>query len=384
MQQVGRRLVSAQPREMAVGNVVRRVLGVIREEAEEDRQGETSEYSDTGTDTRPHSPGENDQCRSDPAAAVPRILNSSPLRQIDVHDDDELSLKAPEPRPPLSTSHASYMSTTNGPTVTSMFSLLSHPTSRVASPTATPRSISPSRPATLSDQALANITAAKDFRAEVVEGIQEILEEVNQADDQIAGYALEHIHSNEIILTYAYSTAVQKFLLRAALKRKFTVVHAEGFSNNHERVHAATIGKVKGEIESDEGLNPNLFQKSLAAAGITVILVPDSGIFALMSRVNKVILGSHTVLANGDLVATAGTKIVASAARMHRTPVVILSGVYKLSSIYPFNIDLMMEAGDPSKVIGYDEGELMDKVDIENPLFDLVPAELVDLYITNL
>ena len=46
VQQVGQRLVLAQPKELAVGNIVRRVLGVIREEAEEDREGGTSGQSD--------------------------------------------------------------------------------------------------------------------------------------------------------------------------------------------------------------------------------------------------------------------------------------------------------------------------------------------------
>ena len=42
VQSVGRRLVAAQPREMAVGNIVRRVLGLIRDEAEDDREAEFS------------------------------------------------------------------------------------------------------------------------------------------------------------------------------------------------------------------------------------------------------------------------------------------------------------------------------------------------------
>jgi len=44
----------------------------------------------------------------------------------------------------------------------------------------------------------------------------------------------------------------------------------------------------------------------------------------------------------------------------------------------------LIEHGDPSKVVGYEDGELVDKIDVDNPLYDYVPAELVDLYITNL
>ena len=383
VQQVGQRLVAAQPREMAIGNIVRRVLGVIREEADEDREGETSGYGDAGIDSRPQSAGENDSSFSEIPGAVLRALHSSPLRpgatyqpSVEPREDGVFQ------RPPLLTAHASYTNANTGPVVTSMFSLLSHPRSNVASPTATSGSQSPKSHPSFSNTALAYLSAPKDVRAEVVEGIQEILEELNQADDQIAGYSLEHIHSNEIILTHTSSITVQKFLLKAAAKRKFTVIHAEAFPNDHESTHATVVGQANDE--RDEGSRSELLQRSLTAAGITVILIPDSAVYALMSRVNKVILDTHVVLANGGLIAAAGAKVIALAASMHRTPVIVLGAVYKLSPVYPFDIDPFMENGDPSGVASYGDGDLVCKVELENPLFDYVPPELVDLYITNL
>ena len=58
VQNVGRRLVAAQPREMVVGNIVRRVLGLIRDEAEGDREAEFT-LGDAGSESqlvtpRPH------------------------------------------------------------------------------------------------------------------------------------------------------------------------------------------------------------------------------------------------------------------------------------------------------------------------------------------
>lgn len=219
------------------------------------------------------------------------------------------------------------------------------------------------------------------MRAEVLEGINEIIDELGQVDDQIAAYALDHIHSNEIILTHTSSTTVQKFLLKAAAKRKFTVIHAESFPNNHEATHATVSGTASSE---DELMSVESFQKPLIALGITVILIPDSAVFALMSRVNKVILGTHSVLANGGLIAAAGTRVIARAAKVHQTPVVVVSGVYKLSPVYPFDFDSLIEYGDASKVLSYEDGDLVDKIEVQNPLYDYVPAELVDLYITNL
>lgn len=37
----------------------------------------------------------------------------------------------------------------------------------------------------------------------------------------------------------------------------------------------------------------------LSAVGINTTLIPDSAIFAMMSRVNKVVIGTHSVMANG-------------------------------------------------------------------------------------
>ena len=394
---VGRRLCTAQPREMVVGNIVRRILGLIREEAEDEREGESSMYSDTGSDSRPHTPYSGDQSSPHRSPHRPQIPSSSistfsPLRHgvpFDVDTavmqpgtDAEHASQGAESglnRPPLLTSHTSYAVNTSAAPVTSMFNLLSHPDSR-ASPTASGTQTPNKSPLTAQD--VAGLGAVRDLRAEVIDGIGEIIDELGQVDDQIAGYALDHIHSNEIILTYTSSSTVQKFLLKAATKRKFTVIHAEAYPNNHEVTHKTVTGNV--DENNADSLALDSFQKPLTAAGITVILVPDSAVFALMSRVNKVILGTHAVLANGGLVAAAGAKSIATAARVHRIPVVVVSGVYKLSPVYPFDFESLIEYGDASKILGYDEGDMVDKVDVENPIYDYVPAELVDLYITNL
>lgn len=218
-----------------------------------------------------------------------------------------------------------------------------------------------------------------DIKGEVINGIQDLLEELEVVDAQIAESALDHIHSNEIILTHTSSSTVQKFLSTAARKRKFTIIHAEAYPNDHETTHATIVNGAKGhDPEADERWKP------LTAMGITVILIPDTAVFALMSRINKVILAPHTVLANGSLLAAAGAATIASAARAHHVPVVVLSGVYKLSPVYPFDIHELIEYGDPGKVVPFEDGEFMDKVDVVNPVYDWVDADNVDLYITNL
>jgi len=389
IQDVGQRLIEAQPREMVVGNIVRRVLGMIRDEAKEDRNDDASDSasnSQLGSPSREHG-----DLGSSPVGAAPTSI-LSPLRFsssgdpeiTEANSDDVFGGKSQAAsRPPLLTSHASYAVLNGGPTQQSMFNLLS----ATASPSSTPSGThSPHGKSNLNATSLAQkmVTSSKDLKAEVIEGIEEIIDELDQADDRIAAQALEHIHSNEVILTHSSSRSVQKFLLEAAKKRKFTVVVAESYPNDHEATHTSVTRSINSETEGADEPSTQRFSKSLSDAGITVILMTDATIFAIMSRVNKVILATHAVIANGGLIAAAGARIIAKAARVHRTPVIVVSGIYKLSPDYPFEFESLIEYGDPGHIVRYQDGALVENLEVDNPVYDYVPPDLVDLYITNM
>ena len=376
--------MDAQPKEMVVGNIVRRVLGMIRDEASENRKEDNSGHDDSGSNSVEGSPRQEHSGSSmerpgfSSSISTFSPLHHSALKPVDMsvqsgdHGYGTRSETDPATRPSLLTSH------------TSMFNLLSATPSPLSTP---PTTHSPDGRSAMNAPSLANKIAmsTQDLKAEIIAGIEEIVDELLQADDQIAAYALEHIHSNEIILTHSSSHTVQKFLLKVAARRKFTVIHVESYPNDHEDTYAMVTGHLKGEEgDEDDEMATESFQKPLIAAGITVIVITDAAVFALMSRVNKVILATHAVIANGGLVAAAGARVIAKAAHKHRTPVMVLSGVYKLSPEYPFEFESLIEYGDTGRVISYEDGDLVDKLDVDNPLFDYVPPELVDLYITNL
>jgi len=387
IQDVGQRLIEAQPREMVVGNIVRRVLGMIRDEAKEDRTEDASDSASTsqlGSPGREHS--ESGSFRTEGGAPVfspLRFGSTNASNAAETNGDDVFGGRSQATsRPPLSTSHTSYAVLNGVPVQQSMFNLLSATPTPSSTP---PNTNSPHNKSTISATSLAQriATTTKDLKAEVISGIEEIIDELDQVDDQIAAYAQEHIHSNEVILTHSSSLSVQKFLLKAAEKRKFTVIVAESYPNDHEATHAVVTGKVTQHPDGD-GMSTEMFLKPLSAAGITVILMTDATIFAIMSRVNKVILATHAVIANGGLIAAAGARIIAKAAKVHRTPVIVVSGVYKLSPEYPFEFESLIEYGDPGNIIGYEEGALVDHLEADNPVYDYVPPDFVDLYITNL
>jgi translation initiation factor eIF-2B subunit beta len=389
IKQVGRRLTSAQPREVVVGNIVRRVLGLVREVVDEHAEGQTPTGSEPGH-AAPHT--QHDSLHR--PALHSSISTFSPLRHAVVepahtslYPDNASEASDHSRRPPLLTSHTSYAPTSAAPLVHSLFGLFSQPTDTPSSTSTPTGQASPNGKSTLTALNLERLEGLNrgqhlDLKGEVMEGIRELQDELETSDKQIAEVALEHIHANEIILTHTASTTVQKFLMFAARKRTFTVVHAETYPHDHTATHGILLTGKKREANPDD--DDNDVWKPLTDVGVQVYVIPDSHVFAIMSRVNKVILATHTVLANGGLVAAAGAHMIAKAAKEHQTPVVVLSGVYKLSPVYPFDIDELIEHGDAGSVVPYDDGDFVDKVDVENPLYDYVPADLVDLYITNL
>ena len=223
--------------------------------------------------------------------------------------------------------------------------------------------------------------AHADLRAEILDGIAEIIDELDQSDDQIANYALDHIHPSETIFTYGASLTVQRFLLKAAAKRKFTVIHAEGYPNSHSKTHAIVAGNYDA-VEED--MDVDSFQKPLIQAGIRVILIPDSNTFALISRATKCVLAANAVFSNGSFISDSGTRPVVKAAKFHRVPTIVLAATYKLSPGYPYDKWEYVEYGDLNDVVEYQDQEMRRGLeDLRNPLTELVEQDQVELFVTN-
>jgi translation initiation factor eIF-2B subunit beta len=206
-----------------------------------------------------------------------------------------------------------------------------------------------------------DITPKIDVKAAIIETInEEVLGEL-ECHSNIASLALEHIHSNEIIMTHGKSATVETFLKTAARKRQFQVIVAE------------TAPSFEGQIMA---LN-------LAKEGIDVTVISDAAIYAIMSRVNKVILGTHAITSNGGLIAPCVSKIMAIAAKEQKVPVVICAGFYKLSPVYPVDEYEFSNFVSPHQILDYSDGFLSSQVTTENPIFAYIPPDYVSLFITN-
>jgi translation initiation factor eIF-2B subunit beta len=148
----------------------------------------------------------------------------------------------------------------------------------------------------------------------VIEAITELLQEIDNCHSQVAEQALEHIHQNEVILTLGRSVTLREFLKEAKKKRSFQVVIAEG------------APRYQG----------HMLARELADVDLQTTVITDSAVFAMISRVNMVIVGAHAVMANGGVVAPVGLHMVALAARRHAVPFVVLAGVHKVHTLLWF------------------------------------------------
>mmetsp|Transcript_7519 Transcript_7519/g.18089 ORF Transcript_7519/g.18089 Transcript_7519/m.18089 type:complete len:421 (-) Transcript_7519:2093-3355(-) len=203
-----------------------------------------------------------------------------------------------------------------------------------------------------------------DLKQAVMEAIIEFTSDLEDLHKNINDQATDHIHAGEIVLTYGRSKTVESFLKAAADKRlKFTVVVCE------------SAPKYEGSEMA----------KSLADYGIDTCLIPDSAMFCMMARVNKVLLPAHAVLANGGLIAPSGCNMVVLSASQNSVPVICLTGMFKLTPLFPHEgQDTLNDLLCPSSVVSMHDKKLtLNNVDLVNPIYDYVRPELINLYVTN-
>jgi len=202
-----------------------------------------------------------------------------------------------------------------------------------------------------------------DMRQAVMGAVNELNDEIDNIFGPICEQAQEHIHAEQCILAYGWSQAVELFLKAAGRKRKYQVIVSEAAPELSGHKLALALSKV---------------------SNITVTVIPDSAIYAIMGRVNKVILSPHAVLADGGSMYTAGHLMVAVAAKEHNVPVVGLAAAFHLTPMFAHNqSETLGQLLSPSLIIQYNAAVCQENVEVVNPAFDFVPPNLMTLYVTN-
>lgn len=233
----------------------------------------------------------------------------------------------------------------------------------------------------------------KDVKSCILEAIQEVSIELELSSKIIAEQSKEHIQNEEIILTLGKSKIIESFLRHARKrgKKRFTVIVVElaPFYSGREMANA------------------------LNEADIATQVIPDSAVFAVMSRVNKVIIGIHSMMANGGMKAPAGSHSIALAAKHFSVPLIVCCPMYKLTPEYLVSHDssAFNQFSRPHKIVPsyanhvdehhdidpsedktnqeykVNQADVIDgecgHLDTIHSIFDYVPPELVTLFVSN-
>ncbi|MBU4202063.1 MAG: ribose 1,5-bisphosphate isomerase [Candidatus Altiarchaeota archaeon] len=201
---------------------------------------------------------------------------------------------------------------------------------------------------------------AGEFTRTTSKDIQKFIDDQERALERIAEIGANLIDSNDTILTHCNSDTVVALFERARKEgKKFKVICTE------------TRPRFQGHLTA----------RALAKAKIPTTLVVDSAARLMMKefKVDKVIVGGDTVLANGDLINKIGTSQIAVAARDLDIDFIAAVESIKFS---PRSIE-----GEMAKIEYRDTKEVIKPgkirgIKVLNPAFDITPAEMIDMLIT--
>jgi translation initiation factor eIF-2B subunit beta len=202
------------------------------------------------------------------------------------------------------------------------------------------------------------------LKAAVLGAINELSAEVDN-HAAIVQRAGDYIHQDECILTFGYSRVVELFLKAAGAKRRFQLIIAEAAPALDGHRLALSLSKV---------------------SNIAVTLMPDSGLYAIMGRVNKVLLGVTAVMADGGAIVPSGQLMVATAAKEFSVPVVCAAASFALTPLFAHSLQTaaLQQLLSPSAALPYNAADInFANVVVCHPAFDHLPPDLVSIYVSS-
>lgn len=161
--------------------------------------------------------------------------------------------------------------------------------------------------------------------------------------------------------------------------------------------HGTALGVIRSAVEAGKKISviadetrPFLQGARLTAwemvqEKIPVTLITDNMAGHLMSKgeVDVVVVGTDRVAANGDVANKIGTYMVAVLAKRHNIPFYVACPLSTIDRSIVTGEDIPIEERPSNEVTGYRECQwAAEGVNVQNPAFDVTPAELVTALIT--
>ncbi|KAL3507601.1 hypothetical protein ACH5RR_032983 [Cinchona calisaya] len=324
---VGEKLIAANPVELSVGNIVRRVLHIIREEDVSLLTSDTGNLTLLPGGDEKETVGQGDQC--DPFAAA---IGAESLRPQLLH-----MLLGNMPNSAAACHTYSFGENAEEKSKSDIFG------------------------------------RSRKLKHDVIEAINVLIEDIDTSHELIGEQAVEHIHQSEVILTLGQSRTVLEFL-RAAKdnKRSFRVFVAEGAPRYQGHALAQElVGRgLKTTVITDSAVFAMISRTNMVIVGVHAVMA-NGGVIAPVGM-NMVALAAqkHAV----PFVVVAG---------IHK-----LCPLYpdnpEVSSNNLRSPSELLEFGEFSACMDFGCLGGAPLVHVMNPVFDYVPPELVSLIITDI
>ncbi|XP_034476519.1 translation initiation factor eIF-2B subunit delta isoform X2 [Drosophila innubila] len=189
--------------------------------------------------------------------------------------------------------------------------------------------------------------------------------QIGKAAQAISSSMQEKITDGDVLLTFACSSLIQ-FICEEAKRRKVDfrviVVDSRPFCEGQEML------------------------RRLHAHGIPCTYVLINAVGYVMPEATKVMLGAHALLANGYVMARAGTAQVALVANSYNVPVLVCCETHKFSERFQTDAIVYNELCDPNQLVMNAKCSLNNwqksRLTPLNLSYDITPPELVSAVVT--
>lgn len=201
-----------------------------------------------------------------------------------------------------------------------------------------------------------------------------IQERIVYADEAIVATASEQVQDGDLILTYASS-----YVVEAAFKR------AKAAGKNFQVIVVDSRPRYEGRT----------LLGRLTAAGIQCTYVLLNAVGYIMKGVDKVIMGAHALLSNGQVYSRCGTAVVSMMASSLNIPVLVCCETYKFADRVQVDAisqnelddpDSLRSSFDPNVVEGTEDKlanwKANDSLKLLNLVYDLTPMEFISMVIS--
>ena len=208
--------------------------------------------------------------------------------------------------------------------------------------------------------AVTEVSTLDDFIASYENTRQAIVKKIFSDIEESSTIASRRLANNDTVMTNSYSLFVKRTIEKAVEEGKKIKVY------------------VTESRPTGEGVK---FAAELSDKGIETYLIVDSAVRFFMKEVDKVLLSSEAISANGAVVNKIGTSLIALAAHEARVRVYVVSSTFKFSP--ETLVGELVEIPEIEISEYMPEGwEKLKALKPKSPLFDVTPPSYIDAIVT--